>query len=176
MKPKVLFFVLALAFVTKADSQIVVKREMEVSTLKTHQIEEFANNFAKEVSDSLAINYPVSVEYLRLTITGATDSCFYLSYEARLYESDQEYADFKIRRVGSVGMSSSLKKSWKIAFRHQQKKSDDLKPSIIKTYGSKKVRVVTTSDQQTLTTKKGRTRTVCVMEKFFVVRRFQPSE
>jgi hypothetical protein len=175
MKTKVLFFVLALAFVTKADSQIVVRREMEVSTLKIHQIEEFANNFAKEVGDSLAINYPVSIEYLRLTISGAVDSCFYLHYEARLYESDQEYADFKIRRVGSVGVSSSLKRSAKIAFRRMKKKSDDLKPSIVKTYGGERVRVIPTSDHQTLKTKKGRTVTVCIMEKFFVIRRLKPS-
>ncbi len=175
MKTKVLFFVLALAFVTKANSQIVVVREMEVSTLKTHQIEEFANNFAKEVGDSLAINYPVSVEYLRLTITGETDSCFYLHYEARLYESDQEYADFKIRRVGGVGISSTLKRSIRIAFRGMQKKSDDLKPSIIRTYGGERVRVIPTSDHQALKTRRGRTVTVCVMEKFFVIKRLHTS-
>jgi hypothetical protein len=175
MKPKVLFFVLALAFVIKASGQIVVRREIEVSTLSTYKIEEFANNFAKEVGDSLAINYPVSVEYLRLTISGVSDSCFHLSYEARLYESDQEYADFRISRVGSVSMSSSLKKSQRIAFKRLQKKSNDFKPSIVKTYGGERVRVVPTSDQQNLTTKKGRTVTVCIMEKFFVVRRFQPS-
>jgi len=163
------FFVLFLFFVAlKSQSQTIIKRQIEVSSDKIWQIEEFAESFAKEVGDSLVSQYPVSVDYLGVALTRCTDPSFFITYEARLHETNQGDADYRIIRVGYTAIAKNLTRAQNKALRHAHNKSDAQKIPILKMYGKSRVRVVLISDHKTSCPPK---KSICVVEKFIVVKK-----
>lgn len=169
MKAKMLFLLFFFVFGSKIYPQTIVQTSGVLSANSIHLIADLEQNFTQAINHCLKAEYPSTVENMFVEISCGGDSII-VTYEAKIYESDQHDADYKVESAGCAIVRSSEFKAQKIALRKSHAGFENVMEKTQKTHRQGVFRTITTGDRMTNCASE---KSLAVVGKFVIIKRFR---